>query len=288
MSAVSDLLRILNLEATGQDVFLGQVPQVGWGRVFGGLVIAQALAAARRTVEGREAHSLHGYFLLGGDPALPISYEVERIRDGGSFSTRRVVARQRGQAIFFLSASFQGEEEGFTHHAPMPKVPEPESLPAIHDISKDMLDRLPHPVRAYFERDRPIDLRPVDYTRFLSGASEQLGFNIWIRATGQMPDDPGLHRDVLAYASDMTLLDASLVSHHTSVYEPAIQAASLDHSMWFHRNFRADDWLLYAQESPNAGGGRGFARGLIFTRKGELVASVAQEGVIRRKRTQPA
>lgn len=284
MSAVSDLLSILNLDAEVADNFIGQVPQVGWGRVFGGLVIAQALAAARRTVEGREAHSLHGYFLLGGDPSLPIRYEVERIRDGGSFSTRRVVARQRGEAIFFLSASFQADEAGFSHQAAMPNVPHPEQLPAIHDISREMLDRLPHPVRAYFERDRPIDLRPVDYSRFLSGASEQLGFNIWIRATGRLPDDPGIHRDVLAYASDMALLDAALVSHHTSVYEPAIQAASLDHAMWFHRNFRADDWLLYAQESPNAGGGRGYARGLIFTRAGELVASVAQEGVIRRKR----
>jgi len=288
MTAVSDLLRILNLDPTGNDRFLGQVPQVGWQRVFGGLVIAQALTAARRTVEGREVHSLHGYFLLGGDPAVPISYEVERIRDGGSFTTRRVVARQNERAIFFLSASFHGEEEGFEHQAQMPAAPAPETLPTIHDMSKDLLDRVPHAVRAYFERHRPIDLRPVDFRRFLSGASEQLGFQIWIKASGRLPDDPAVHREVLAYASDMTLLDASLVAHHTSVYEPTIGAASLDHAMWFHRNFRADDWLLYVQDSPNAGGGRGFSRGLIFTREGQLVASVAQEGVIRRKRMRPA
>lgn len=281
MSAVSDLLKILDLELVGDNLFRGDVPQVGWQRIFGGLVISQALMAARRTVEGRQPHSLHGYFLLPGDPNVPVTYEVDRIRDGRSFATRRVVSKQRDRAIFAMSCSFHADEEGFAHQATMPNVPAPEAVPAVRHMPRAVMDRLPHPVRAYFERERPIELRPIEYDRYINGSSAQLGLQIWIRATERLPDDPAIHQCVLAYASDMTLLDASLVPHNTSVFDPGIGSASLDHSMWFHRPFRADEWLLYSQDSPNAGGGRGFSRGLIFQQDGTLIASVAQEGLIR-------
>lgn len=286
MSAIDTILRILELEPEGQDCFRGLVPQVGWQRVFGGLVIAQSLAAAHRTVEGRHPHSLHAYFLLAGDPSLPISYAVDRIRDGRSFATRRVVASQQGRAIFALSCSFQEDEpDGFVHQQPMPDVPMPEDVPTYWDIKRDHGDRIPHPVRAYFERDRPIEIRPVDFARYTGGKSAQLGARIWIKATATMPDRRDLHECLLAYASDLTLLDAALVPHETSVFDPGVLPASLDHAMWFHRPFRADEWMLYAQDSPNAGAGRGFARGLIYTRDGRLIASVAQEGIIRQKRS---
>ena len=284
MSAVSALLKILDLEPLEHNLFRGRVPQVGWQRVFGGLVISQALVAAQRTVGGRQPHSLHGYFLLGGDPAVPIIYNVDRIRDGKSFTTRRVVAIQHGRPIFAMSASFHAEEPGFEHQTAMPEVPMPEELPAYQEVPADLLAKLPAPVRAYFERERPIELRPVEYSRYVTGKSAGLGTQMWIRATGPLPDDPDIHHCVLAYASDMTLLDASLVPHETSVFDPGISPASLDHAMWFHRPFRADEWLLYSQDSPNAGGGRGFSRGLIFQRDGTLVASVAQEGLIRQVR----
>lgn len=284
MSAVSDLLEILDLEPLEHNLFRGRVPQVGWQRVFGGLVISQALVAAQRTVEGRQPHSLHAYFLLGGDPAIPIIYDVDRIRDGGSFTTRRVLAIQHGRAIFAMSASFHGDEEGFDHMAEMPKVPMPEDIPAYEEVRAELMSRLPNPIRAYFERERPIELRPVEFTRYIDGRTAQFGSQVWIRATGPLPDDPAVHRCILAYASDMTLLDASLVPHSTTVFDPGIAPASLDHAMWFHRPFRADEWLLYTQESPSASGGRGFARGLVFRRDGTLVASVSQEGLIRRKK----
>lgn len=287
MSAVSDLLSILELEPLEHNLFRGRVPQVGWQRVFGGLVIAQALMAGIRTVESKQPHSMHGYFLLGGDPNVPIIYEVDRIRDGRSFATRRVVAIQHGRAIFALAISFHGEEPGFMHMAEMPDVPMPEDIPAYQEVKAELMDRLPHPVRAYFERERPIELRPVDYARYAPGQSAQLTTNIWIRATDVMPDDPTLHQCMLAYASDMTLLDASLAPHKASVFDPEISPASLDHAMWFHRPFRADEWLLYAQDSPNAGGARGFSRGLLFKRDGTLVASVAQEGIIRKVTDKP-
>jgi len=283
MSGFSDLNSILDLEPLEHNLFRGRVPQVGWNRVFGGLVIAQALVAAHKTVDGRDPHSLHAYFLLGGDPAVPIIYEVERIRDGRSFTTRRVVAIQHGRPIFALSCSFHNDEEGFEHQLPMPTVPMPEDLPPLEQVRRDVFPKLPHPVRAYFERDRPIDLRPVDFARYMAGESAQLGNRVWIRARTALPDNPDIHKGVLAYASDLTLLDCALVPHNTSVFDPGIAPASLDHAMWFHRPFRADDWLLYSQESPNANGGRGFSIGHIFRRDGALVATVAQEGLIRRK-----
>jgi acyl-CoA thioesterase-2 len=281
--AVDDLLAILDLEQLEHNLFRGRSPQVGWQRVFGGQVIGQALVAACRTVDttARQPHSLHAYFLLPGDPKVPIIYDVDRIRDGKSFTTRRVVAIQHGAAIFSMSASFQVEESGFEHAAVMPKVPPPEDLPSDQEIKSSVLPTMPDPVRAYFERERPIELKPVEFARYLSRDPMEPRFNVWIRATGRLPDDPAIHQCVLAYASDMTLLDSSLIAHGRTVFERSIQAASLDHALWIHRPFRADEWLLYAQDSPSASGARGFARGLIFSRDGRLVASVAQEGLIR-------
>ena len=226
---------------------------------------------------------MHACFLLGGDPQVPIIYEVDRIRDGRSFATRRVVAVQHGRAIFAMSVSFHADEPGFEHAAPMPQVPPPESLPSEAEIKSGVLPLMPDPVRAYYERERPIELRPVEFRRYLDRAPMGPAFNVWIRATGRLPDDPAVHQCVLAYASDMTLLDASLVAHGRTVFERSIQAASLDHALWFHRPFRADEWLLYAQDSPSAHGARGFSRGLVFARDGTLVASVAQEGLIRER-----
>jgi acyl-CoA thioesterase II len=281
-SAVSDLLSILDLENLEYNLFRGRSPQAGWQRVFGGLVISQALVSATRTVpDDRKVHSLHAYFLLPGDPKIPIIYEVDRIRDGKSFTTRRVVATQHGHAIFALSASYHVDESGFEHQAKMPDVPHPEDLPSEAEIKTTMFKLLPDPVRQYYEKERPIELRPVEYGRYASREPMEAKFNVWIRATSKLPDDPAIHNSVLAYASDMTLLDTALVAHGRTIFEPDIMPASLDHAMWFHRPFRADEWLLYSQESPNASNACGFTRGLIFKQDGTLVASVAQEGLIR-------
>ncbi len=279
--AIGNLLSILDLEPLEYNRFRGLSPQVGWQRVFGGQVIGQALVAAARTVEGRIAHSLHAYFMRPGDPRVPILYEVDRIRDGRSFTTRRVVAIQHGEAIFSMSVSFQVEESGLDHQIPMPDVPPPEELPSESDIVRLYLDGAPEPVRRYWEQERPIELRPVDLRHYLERTPLAPAQNVWVRTTGRLPDDPEIHRCVLAYASDMTLLDTSLFAHGRSLFEPELQAASLDHAMWFHRPFRADEWLLYAEDSPSASGARGFNRGSLFSRDGRLVASVAQEGLIR-------
>ncbi len=279
--AVKSLLEILDLEQLEVNLFRGLSPQSRWQRVFGGQVIGQALVAATRTVESWRVHSLHAYFLLGGDPKVPIIYEVDRIRDGRSFTTRRVVAIQHGQAIFSMSVSFHRDEPGFSHQADMPKVPGPDELPSEQQIRENIMPMMPEPVRRYYESERPIELRPVEYGRYLSHEHRSPNFHVWIRATAPLPDDPAIHQCVLAYASDMTLLDTSLIPHGQTVFNKRIQAASLDHALWFHRPFRADEWLLYAQDTPNASGARGLSRGLIFSRDGKLVASVAQEGLIR-------
>jgi acyl-CoA thioesterase-2 len=281
--AVDELLAILDLEQLEHNLFRGRSPQAGWQRVFGGQVIGQALVAACRTVDtkNRPPHSLHAYFLLAGDPKVPIIYEVDRIRDGRSFTTRRVVAIQHGAAIFSMSASFHVDEPGYDHALPMPVVPGPDELPGEQDLKARVLPTMPDPVRRYFERDRPIELRPVEFTRYLSREPKEPKFNVWIRATGRLPDEPAIHQCVLAYASDLTLLDASLIAHGRTVFEREVQAASLDHAFWIHRPFRADEWLLYSQDSPSARGALGFSRGLIFSQDGQLVASVAQEGLVR-------
>jgi len=280
-NAIDVLLSILDLEPLEHNLFRGVSPETGWQRVFGGQVIGQALVAAARTVEGRTAHSLHAYFMRPGDPKVPILYEVEPLRDGRSFTTRRVTAIQHGKAIFSMEASFQIEEAGLDHQIDMPAVPPPEELPSESDITSLYLEGAPEPVRRYWERERPIELRPVDLRHYLGGEALEPSQHVWIRATGPLPDDAEIHRCVLAYASDMTLLDTALFPHGRIVFDPDLQAASLDHAMWFHRPFRADDWLLYTADSPSASGARGFNRGSLFSRDGKLVASVAQEGLIR-------
>ncbi|MFD1697543.1 acyl-CoA thioesterase II [Roseibium aestuarii] len=281
-TAVETLLETLNLEQLEHNLFRGRSPQVGWQRIFGGQVIGQALMAVSRTVQSdRLIHSLHGYFLRPGDPEVPIIYDVDRIRDGGSFTTRRVVAIQHGKAIFSMSASFQQMEEGLEHQIQMPDVPQPEDLPSEQDLKEKFLSVAPEHVRKYWERERPIELRPVDLTHYFSKKPLPPEQQVWVRATGALPDDPVVHSCVLAYASDMTLLDTSLFPHGRSVFSPDIQAASLDHAMWFHRPFRADEWLLYVEDSPSASGSRGMNRGSLYTREGVLVASTAQEGLIR-------
>ena len=281
--ALEQLLSILDLERLEVNLFRGLSPQVGWQRVFGGQVIGQALVAAHRTVNGRPAHSLHAYFLRAGDPTVPIIYEVDRIRDGDSFSTRRVVAIQHGQAIFSMAASFHKDEPGLEHQIKMPDVPPPEALPSEAELKEQLIDRLPEPVKAYWQRERPIEVRPVDLSRYLSPENRAPNQQVWIKATGQLGDDLALHQCVLAYASDFTLLDTALIAHGRFVFDPRLMLASLDHAIWFHRRFRADEWLLYAQDSPRSGAGRAFCRGSLFTREGVLVASTAQEGLIRER-----
>lgn len=278
---LQDLLDHLTLEPVAEDRFRGESRSLGGKSVFGGQVLGQALLAADATVTGRRAHSLHAYFLLAGDPKAPIVYEVERIRDGRSFATRRVVAVQHGRAIFNMAVSFQVPEEGLEHHAPMPEVPGPEDLLSASDLHRQVADRLPAKRREALIAERPIELRPVQPRDLFDPEPLPPQRQVWFRAAGSLPDDPALHQAMLAYASDFTLLGTALYPHGLSFYHPGLQALSLDHAMWFHRPFRMDDWLLYVMDSPSASAGRGLGRGSIFTRDGRLIASVAQEGVIR-------
>ncbi|MDX3927496.1 MAG: acyl-CoA thioesterase II [Shinella sp.] len=282
--AMDTLLATLDLEKLEENLFRGSSPKVGWQRVFGGQVIGQALVAAARTVEeGRFVHSLHAYFIRPGDPAIPIVYDVERIRDGSSFSTRRAMAVQHGKPIFFMTASFQGEEDGFEHQFSMPEVPPPENLLGEKEIKEQYLAHAPEHIRAYWERPRPIELRPVSLKHYFSDDRLEPRQHIWVRTTGPVPAQRHLQAAVLAYLSDMTLLDTSLFAHGTSIFDRSLQVASLDHAMWFHRPYALDDWLLYTQDSPSASGARGMTRGSLFSRSGVLIASVAQEGLIRKK-----
>lgn len=286
MPTITELVDLLDLEALEINLFRGRNPDAGWPtrqkRVFGGQVLAQALVAAARTVEEVAAHSMHAYFILPGDPSVPIVYEVERVRDGRSFITRRVVAIQHGRPIFIMSASFHRQEPGYDHHFPLPAgIPAPEDLPDLKTLAAGALPLLPERVRQYWLRPRPIELRPVDLERYFGRPPAEARQHVWLRAAGAMPDIPSLHQAVLAYASDMTLLETTLAAEGVSVLSDSIQAASLDHALWLHRPFRADDWLLYSQDSPSASGALGLARGLIHDRAGRLVASVAQEGLIR-------
>ncbi|MFC3752100.1 acyl-CoA thioesterase II [Aquamicrobium ahrensii] len=285
-TAMDELLSILDLERLEHNLFRGRSPQSDWQRVFGGQTIAQALVAAQRTVEpDRHVHSLHGYFMLPGDTKLPIVYEVDRIRDGGSFTTRRVVAIQHGHAIFSLEASFQQDEEGLEHQAPMPlDVPEPDSLMSQKELIGRFGDTVPEGIKRYWERPRPVEMKPVMLKHYTSREKLEPKQNIWIRTTGPVPADRALQSAVLAYLSDMTLLDTSTFAHGRAVFDRDIQAASLDHAMWFHRQNPLDDWILYTQDSPSTQGGRGFTRGDLFARDGTLIASVAQEGLIRLRR----
>lgn len=286
--AVSALLDVLDLEKLEVNLFRGRSPQNGWPRVFGGQVIGQALVAATRTVEGLSAHSLHAYFVLAGDPKVPIVYEVERTRDGKSFTTRSVKAIQHGRPIFIMIASFHNNEEGLDHQAVMPDVPAPEDLPNEEQMLRDILPTLPEQVQRYYKRERPIELRPTDYGHYVGRKPASGQFNVWIKATGPLPDDQAIQQCVLAYASDMTLLDTALVPLGRTLFEKDFMGASLDHALWMHRPFRADEWLLYSQVSPNLHGSRGLSTGLIFKRDGTLVATVAQEGLVRLRRPSEA
>ena len=275
------LLRLLDLERLELNLFRGLNRDIGSGRVFGGQVLAQALVAAGRTVEGRRAHSLHGYFMLPGDVSTPIVYQVDRIRDGRSFTTRRVLAIQEGREIFSMLCSFHADEEGIEHGAALPGVPPPEELPRELDLVRAMADRIPEHLRAVYTQDRPIDFRPVDPVDPFEPEQRDPVKHLWFRAEGTMPEEPILHQAVLAYASDYGLLATAVLPHRLSFMMRRVQAASLDHAVFFHRPFRVDDWLLYAMDSPAAYGARGLTRGTIFTRDGSVVASTVQEGLLR-------
>lgn len=278
---LEELLDCLDLEAIDLDIFRGRNERERGPRLFGGQVAAQALVAAGRTVEGQAPHSLHAYFLRPGDPTTPVVYRVDRIRDGRSFSTRHVVAIQRGKAIFNVSVSFHVAESGYAHQMPMPEAPPPEDLPTWSEHVAKVLDRLPPEVRTWAPRPRPIDMRFVHPPTFLGGAPRSGPSLVWLRVPRPLPDDPFLHQCLLTYASDMSLLDNIVKPHGRSGRLGPLMMASLDHALWFHVPLRVDDWLLYAQDSPAAAGGRGFARGALYTREGVLVASVAQEGLMR-------
>ena len=284
MASSTDLLvALLDLEPLEQNIYRGQNRDIGSGRIFGGQVLAQALVAARRTIDeaDRTAHSLHAYFILEGDLDIPVVYFVDRLRDGRSFTTRRVTAIQHGRAIFTLSASFHRTEEGLTHQAAMPDIPPPEDLRSEVDIFREQSDRLPAHLRSILTQDRPLEFRPVEPFTFLDRTPRPPHRCIWIRSPGALPDNPVYHQGALAYASDYGLLSTALQPHGRTVRDTDIMAASLDHSLWFHRPFRADDWLLYTLDSPVTHGSRGFAMGTFFTRDGQLVASAAQEGLLR-------
>lgn len=284
-AAMDELLDILDLEKLEHNLYRGRSPQVEWQRVFGGQTIAQALVAAQRTVEpDRHVHSLHGYFMRPGDIKVPIIYEVDRIRDGGSFTTRRVLAIQHGQAIFSLEASFQVDEKGLEHQFTLPDdVPPPEGLQTQRQLL-EKAEHVPAAIRRFWARERPLELRPVNLEHYESRDKLPPRQNVWIRLAGPVPDDRALQSVLLAYLSDMTLLDTSTFAHGRALFDPDIQAASLDHSMWFHRPHPLDGWLLYVQDSPSSSGSRGFSRGTLYARDGTLISSVAQEGLIRLRR----
>jgi acyl-CoA thioesterase-2 len=281
-TALDELLALLELEALEVNLFRGLSPDEDRQRVFGGQVAAQALVAAGRTVgDDRGVHSLHSYFLRPGDPNVPIIYDVDRIRDGKSFTTRRVVAIQHGRAIFNLAASFQIAEVGPNHQDVMPEVPDPDVLPTFKARIEPYLDRLGPDFAEWLVRERPIDSRPVEDPRWLDPKPRPPEQDVWIKANGALPDDPLTHACVVAYASDLSLLDTAMLPHAVSYKEDQYMIASLDHAMWFHRPFRADEWLLYHQKSPSASGARGLAQGNIFCRDGTLAVTVIQEGLIR-------
>ena len=279
---MQDLLKHLILERLEENLFRGESLDIGSPHVYGGQVLGQALFAASQTVEDRDAHSLHAYFLRPGDKKEPVVYEVDRIRDGKGYTTRRIVAIQRGKPIFNMSASFKIREKGIEHQCEMPEVPGPENLPNMTELGKQALAEIPEKLSRFLQWQRPIELRPVQPTNPLHPEPSPPFRDIWMRADGVLPDDPALHKVLLAYASDYSLLGTALLPHGLTFTQGTIRAASLDHAMWFHRDFRMDDWLLYSMDSPSASHGRGFSRGNLFTREGKLVASVAQEGMIRK------
>lgn len=282
--ALKNLLDLLDLEKIEEGIYRGQSEDLGLRQVFGGQVVGQALYAAKQTVPlERNIHSFHSYFLRPGDSSQPIIYDVENLRDGNSFSARRVKAVQHGKPIFYMTASFQTAEEGFEHQNVMPEVPAPESLKSESEIANSMAHLIPESVREKFTCEKPLEMRPVTFHNPLMGEVEEPIRNVWFKANGEMPDDPRIHQYLLGYASDFNFLPTALQPHGKGFLEPGMQVATIDHSMWFHRPFRLDDWLLYAVESTSASGARGFVRGQFYNRAGELIASTVQEGVIRQR-----
>jgi acyl-CoA thioesterase II len=278
---LADLLQLLELERIEDNIFRGESRDIGSDRVFGGQVLGQALSAASYTAGAREVHSLHAYFLLPGDVNAPVVYEVDIARDGKSFSTRRVVAIQHGRPIFNMAASFQSPEKGLEHAAPMPDVPGPDGLPDVREVAPEILARVPEKMRRFLTGERAFELRPVEPVHLVSPPRQEPRRHIWLKTVDKIPDAAGLHRNLLAYVSDFHLVATATLPHGVHFAEGNVQLATLDHAMWFHQPFRVDEWLLYSMESPSASGGRGFALGRLFSRDGRLVASTAQEGVIR-------
>ena len=280
---LQNLLEVLKLEQIEVNLFRGQSQDLGFGRVYGGQVIGQALSAAKKTVEkGRHVHSFHSYFLREGDDKLPIIYEVDCIRDGRSFNTRRIKAIQKGRAIFSMSASFQVQEDGLEHQAEMPATTDPEGLESDLTRALRLKDFIPEAKRDKLLSDKPIEMRVVHPVDMINPQPAGNTKQVWLKTTGEMPDDQRIHNYLLAYASDFNFITTALQPHGTSIWDRKMQVASLDHSMWFHRSFRMDDWLLYSIDSPSASGARGLVRGQIFDREGRLVASTTQEGLIRK------
>ncbi len=281
-AAVRALLAQLDVDEVRDGVFVGDSLDLGWGRVYGGQVLGQALAAAQRTVDpSRLAHSIHGYFLRPGDPGQPIEYLVERTRDGRSFTTRRIRAEQRGRPIFFMAASFQAPEPGLEHQDEMPEVRGPDQLISYTELIAKFEHLLPESMGDWAMMDFPIEIRPVMVSNPMNPEPSDPVQHVWLRASSALPDDPALHRYVLAYASDFVLLDTALLPHGASYWQGTLRMASIDHAMWFHRDFRMDEWLLYSMDSPCASGARGLVRGQIFDQNGRLVASTNQEGLMR-------
>ena len=279
---VSELIELLSLEQLEDNLFRGQSRDIGTKYVFGGQVLGQALSAAQATLDQpRNAHSLHAYFLRAGNIEAPIVYEVDRTRDGGSFSVRRVTAIQHGKVIFFCAASFQDEETGGEHQLSMPEVPLPEDLEPAPPLSAEAMARLPTKVQRWLDRQGPFEFRHVYPRDELNPPKRPPYQQVWFRLVEKVGDAPELHRALLAYASDFHLLGTATFPHGISYYQPNVLMASLDHALWFHRPFRADEWLLYSIDSPSAQSGRGLARGQVYDRSGRLVASTAQEGLIR-------
>jgi acyl-CoA thioesterase II len=281
---LADLLQVLRLERLELNLFRGESRDPGHHRVFGGQVLGQALAAACATVEKRTVHSLHAYFLRAGDPDHPIIYDVDRSRDGASFTSRRVVAIQHGEQIFHMSASFQVPEKGVDRQGRMPDAPDPDSLQDMADVIEQMKQRSPDRPTPFLARDLPFQFRPAYLPDPRDGIPAEPSMRIWFRAVDRLPDDEVLHRTLLAYASDYYLLGTAVLDERLNVGHENVQVASLDHAMWFHRPARADDWLLYVLDSPTSSGHRGLARGSIFSRDGVLVASTAQEGLVRHRK----
>ena len=278
---LDDLIHLLRLERIEENIFRGDSRDIGSPQVFGGQVLGQALSAAQHTVENRVAHSLHAYFLRRGDNNAPIVYEVDRSRDGGSFSNRRVVAIQHGRPILNLAASFQVPEEGLDHQDTMPEVPAPDGLKDLTHLASDVLDRIPVKLRRFMTDQRPFEFRPVEQRPLDSSDKQAPVKRVWIRAVDTLPEGTALHQNLLAYVSDFELLTTSTLPHGLSFTRGNLILASLDHALWFHRSFRMDEWLLYSMESPNATGARGYARGQFFSQDGRLVASTTQEGLVR-------